>query len=326
MCVILYTEINGKKILAKNRDRAYKPNIKIIHEIVNGIEVAYLKDENTGWIEGMNSNGVGIVNSTLSSKDSKQHIRKQVLSEKKNVIYKLLVDNDKRKNFYDIIKHAKSDYVLEGHTLLFHDSNAFHVENTLANKFIIEKIDKTSVFSNHGIRIKNAGYRKCIKGLSTFLRSDIVKQELKNNNIKSEEDLIDIMNRNYKNIDSRFHPYRDKYYTMKKHKNLERKKVKISTTGQILLNMTDKEFTYYADVNNSKKIEYINKLPRDYMPQIRIIIKETEKRIKSPKNIFTKKYLKKVYENFDCKKTKRHKLGRDTKFKNTRKKFIRTSK
>lgn len=86
MCVILYTEINGKKILAKNRDRAYKPNIKIIHEIVNGIEVAYLKDENSGWIEGMNADGVGIVNSTLNSADSKHNSKKKIL-KKKEMLY-----------------------------------------------------------------------------------------------------------------------------------------------------------------------------------------------------------------------------------------------
>jgi hypothetical protein len=38
----------------------------------------------------------------------------------------------------------------------------------------------------------------------------------------------------------------------------------------------------------------VNKLPRDYTPKIRIFIKETEKRIKNPKTIFTKKYLTKV--------------------------------
>jgi hypothetical protein len=36
MCVILCTKIKGKQILAKNRDRTYKPNIEIIHEIING--------------------------------------------------------------------------------------------------------------------------------------------------------------------------------------------------------------------------------------------------------------------------------------------------
>ena len=50
MCVIVYTEIDGKKILAKNRDRPYKPDMEIIHKIVNGIEIAYIRDKISGWI------------------------------------------------------------------------------------------------------------------------------------------------------------------------------------------------------------------------------------------------------------------------------------
>ena len=111
------------------------------------------------------------------------------------------------------------------------------------------------------------------------------------------------MNSNYVNIDPRFHPYRDKYFTLKKLKKINPKKVKISTTGQLLLNITDKEFIYYTDKNNSKQIEYLNKLPREYIPKIKVIIKETEKNLKNKKKIFTKKYLNKVYNNFKCKST-----------------------
>lgn len=320
MCVILYTEINGKKILAKNRDRAYKPNVQIIHEIANGIEVAYFRDENSGWIEGMNAEGIGIVNSTLSSSDSKRRSRKKISTKKGNVIYNSLIHNGKDKTIYDIIKNAEGHYVLEGHTLLFNDEKIFHIENTFANKFVVEKIDKPSVYSNHGINIKNAGLNEHVKGLSSFLRSNIIKHELIRNKISDEDELIEIMNTNYKNIDSRFHPYRDKYYTMKKHKNVPAKKIKISTTCQILLNMTDKEFIYYTDVNNSKKVEYINKLPRDYVPKIRITIRETEKRVKKSKTIFTKKYLKKVYKKFDYNETKKNKTKKYKKKLNKTKK------
>jgi hypothetical protein len=302
MCVILYTEINGKKILVKNRDRAYKASVKIIHEIVNGIEVAYLKDEISGWIEGMNSEGIGIINSTLSSHDSKEPGKK--LQKKGNVIFNLLINNKSNEKFYDIINNAKKDYILEGHTLLCHDNDMYHIENTLDNNFIKERLDKPSVYSNYGIRKKDAGYTTCIKGLSTFLRADITRDQLKKNKINSEDDLINILNSNYVNIDPRFHPYRDKHYTIKKIGGLRPKKVKISTTSQIVLNMTDKEFMYYNDVNHCK-IEYVNKLPRDYVAKIRIIIKETEKNLKNKRKVFTKKYLRKVYKRFECRDTLR---------------------
>jgi hypothetical protein len=113
------------------------------------------------------------------------------------------------------------------------------------------------------------------------------------------------MNNNYKNINPRFHPYRDNQFTKKKNKKSQ-SNFNVSTTGQIIFNMTDMEFTYYADVHNSKEVKYINKLPKDYTPKIRIFIKETEKRIKNPKTIFTKKYLTKVGKKFHCKTKKNH--------------------
>jgi hypothetical protein len=114
MCVIAYTVIDGKQILVKNRDRSYKPEMEVVHEIVNGIEVAYIRDRFTGWIEGMNEHGVGLVNSTLSFTDGKMLLKNNIKgtrrkvkesSKKKNVMYKALINKHIDKNFYDIIKH-----------------------------------------------------------------------------------------------------------------------------------------------------------------------------------------------------------------------------
>ena len=53
-------------VIGKNRDRNYTPKLKVVREISgNGIEVCYVQDQDTDWSEGMNSNGVGLVNSAL---------------------------------------------------------------------------------------------------------------------------------------------------------------------------------------------------------------------------------------------------------------------
>jgi hypothetical protein len=125
------------------------------------------------------------------------------------------------------------------------------------------------------------------------------------------------MNTNYKNINPRYHPYRDKNYSRKKNRN-ETANFNVSTTGQIILNITDLELTYYTDVNNSERVNYINRLPKDYTPKIRITIKETKKQIQNSKTIFTKKYLKKVEDKFYCSKTKKniHKNSKNKTFRN----------
>ena len=302
MCVILCTKIKGKQILAKNRDRAYKPSIEIIHEIVNGIEVAYIKDKNSGWIEGINEKGFGLVNATLSRTDGKIHRSKRI-EKKNNLIYRALTEKQIGENFYDIINDDKNHYTLEGHTILFFDNELIHFENNKKNQFVAEKINNNKVYSNYGINLKNEGYTKCNKGMSSFLRANIVKKELKDNHINSIEELADIMNTNYKNINPRFHPYRNKNYSRKKNRN-SNSIFNVNTTGQIIFNMTDLELIYYSDVNSSQKVKYVNKLPSDYAAKIRISIRETEKKIKNPKTIFTKKYLNEVKEKFHCKTKK----------------------
>ena len=132
----------------------------------------------------------------------------------------------------------------------------------------------------------------------------------KNEYVLYDDFVNNVMNVNYVNIDPRFHSYRDKKLTLKRNKHLHNKQNFISTTGQLILNITDKEFVYYTDTNNSETVKYINKLPNDYVPKIRIIIKQTEKNIKKRKKAFTQKYLKELYKKFNYESTRREKKNR----------------
>ena len=209
MCVIVYTTIDNKKILVKNRDRVYKPNIVIIHELVDGVEMAYIKDLKTGWIEGLNGNGIGIINSTLNRNDGKYKVDKSYLKMKKNRILDALHKTDSKKIINEIIEDNKKVPFLEGHSLIVCDDKCLHIENNVDNKFVITKINDTSVFTNSGKSFDDAGFVKGKKGLSSFLRRKNIEMELKNKQINSYEELIDIMNKNYIGIDPRFHSYRD---------------------------------------------------------------------------------------------------------------------
>ena len=303
MCVIVYTTIDNKKILVKNRDRVYKPNIVIIHELVDGVEMAYIKDLKTGWIEGLNGNGIGIINSTLNRNDGKYKVDKSYLKMKKNRILDALHKTDSKKIINEIIEDNKKVPFLEGHSLIVCDDKCLHIENNVDNKFVITKINDTSVFTNSGKSFDDAGFVKGKKGLSSFLRRKNIEMELKNKQINSYEELIDIMNKNYIGIDPRFHSYRDEKMIEKHlHNNSEKNKKNmkiVRTTGQILLNLTDKELVYYEDINNSKGVKYINNLPKNYNPIIKVIINKTEKNKELKKSKLTQKYLKKIYKKFN---------------------------
>jgi len=192
-------------------------------------------------------------------------------------------------------KSADESYIFEGHTIVFCSDKILHIENNASNDIKIEDIDGTTVFTNHGV-ITNEGYVNGIKGLSSFLRRKIVETELANNKPKTIDELVNLMNRNYTNVDPRFHPYRDKRLSAKMVNGLE-KKPTICTTSQIVLNMTDKELIYYKDLPNSQNVCYVNNLPKDYIPKLKITLKETQKDLK-PRKIFTQKYLKELSDCF----------------------------
>jgi hypothetical protein len=64
-CTIAAVRLDDGVIIAKNRDRGYVAKMNIIHEIIDGVEVAYWHDVDTDWSEGINEFGIGIVNSSL---------------------------------------------------------------------------------------------------------------------------------------------------------------------------------------------------------------------------------------------------------------------
>ncbi len=76
-CIIASGRFDGKKCLFKNRDRNYLPRVRIYHTLIDGVEVVYMEDEITGWTEGMNEYGIGIVNSALAvAADEKEGVKK----------------------------------------------------------------------------------------------------------------------------------------------------------------------------------------------------------------------------------------------------------
>ena len=64
-CTIAHTIVNDKIILAKNRDRSYTTNVKVVRELINDVEMVYIVDEDTDWSEGMNNYGTAVINSAL---------------------------------------------------------------------------------------------------------------------------------------------------------------------------------------------------------------------------------------------------------------------
>ena len=278
MCVILfYPGLNGKIILAKNRDRNYKAKIVIIHEIINNTEIAYIRDLNSEWVEGLNEYGFGIVNSALqvdfdenAFDDSLMNQKEKLNSQKK---YLNALSKSSYNEFQNCIfnKDYYTDMSLQGHTILANPIYGVHIESNTESKPIIKMLDGKKVCTNHGINIKNTGYLKREKYISSVLRQMLIEAEIeaeiKKNKVSEYYDIFNLMNKNYIDLDISFHPYR---YTKD-----------VFTTGQLFLDLTSRHLIFNYDKNNCDFKGIINKLPKDYKPVIKIsinkIIKNNEK-------------------------------------------------
>jgi hypothetical protein len=133
-CTSVGISIGGKVILAKNRDRTYYPTVKIIRDIINGLEVAYMYDEDTDYSEGLNSAGIGIVNTTLQGKKDENEGDKK---HKKGRHKKLSADGNKIRRalgFSDVEKVVKCldlyDRGLGGHTTVGYKNGFVAIEKT----------------------------------------------------------------------------------------------------------------------------------------------------------------------------------------------------
>ena len=131
MCIIISKSINGSKVLAKNRDRAYKPTIEVVHTIIDGVEVAYLRDTITDWSEGMNEFGIGLVNTALMvgyDENEEKIVKKSGTPSKDgNKIRKAL----SQKTIKDVLNSAISfDGGIRGHTFIGTSTTTIIIEAT----------------------------------------------------------------------------------------------------------------------------------------------------------------------------------------------------
>lgn len=313
MCIIVYANIKGKQILAKNRDKVYVPEVKIVRDIIDGTEVIYMIDNNTGWLEGMNEHGLGIVNSALNVKydeteeDELRKKRLNLMNIKENAP-KLKLGALSKKNLNSMIDYMKNneffdDISLQGHTFIASAKECIHIESTTEQKPVIKILKDDLVLTNHGKNIKGAGYGYGKKLISSILRKHLAESEIKN--VSNVNEVLDCMNKTYRDLDPRFHPYRDRMATLKYTGKRNNTKC-LMTTTQIMLNLSDLEFNFNYDKNNSNYFGIEDRLPKGYKSKIKLNIREIEK----DKNISEVKldirYVTNLINLYNCKKMIRY--------------------
>ncbi len=265
-CIIVSKEVNDKFILAKNRDRAYKPKLEIVHTIIDGVEVAYLHDMITDWSEGMNEFGIGAVNSALLVGHDE--------AEKKLVkkVGKPGPDGDKmrhiisQKTLKDALKSClqytgKSNLALKGHTFISSPKHMISVEATSKHKpdVKLHNTEHPVVRTNHGHLFTDAGYTNGIKYLSSKMRK--ISAEKSVDKVSDLEQIAAAM--------------RKEFFPKESQLNMRRQAKEMFTSSQTIMNLTDKilEIEYFeSKVESFEGVR--TELPKDYQPKIQIRVKK----------------------------------------------------
>jgi|TARA_R110000823_G_scaffold52814_4_gene130351 hypothetical protein len=272
-CIITHSVLGNKVLLAKNRDRAYDAKVKVVRELIGEVELVYILDDETDWSEGMNSAGIGILNSALmvnaDEKEKKIIKHKGKVSEDGLKIRKALSYPTIAKSVQSIIKFFgkdKLDIGVKGHTFIANPQSSVSIEMTSKHSPVISKMDrsKNHVRTNHGYEYKDSGYTSGANKKSSESRWNIAHAVL--TKAKTPLDILDGLS-GYYPVNMRDNPYRDK----DKVQNATPKDV-LSTSSQILLNLTDLEITVRMDEEKSDYLGIIDRTPDWYEPKIKILV------------------------------------------------------
>jgi hypothetical protein len=261
-CIIVSNKFGNDMVLAKNRDRAYKPLIEIVHTFINGVEVVYLHDITTDWSEGMNEFGIGIVNASLMigfDEKEKQIIAKTGKKSEDGLrIRYALGQKDIKESLKAVVKY---DGGVKGHTFIADPTNLITVEMTSKHKPVIKKQDPSELYvrTNHGLAHPDAGYTEGPDYKSSVVRRATAKTVM--SKLKNWEDALLALRTNKFSHDNPL--------------NMSRDTNKMKTTSQMELNLTQKIFVlnYFGDrIEGFKGVRV--ELPSDYIPKIKIQIKD----------------------------------------------------
>lgn len=274
-CVIARCRVDGSVILAKNRDRMYAPDLEVVHELVDGLEVVYMRDVLTDWSEGMNEKGIGVVNASLMvGFDEKEgDLAKDKAKKGKNgkpsydglKIRKALEQSKLSKAIRSVIDYKgedESDVGVKGLTIVSSPNHSFIVEMTSKHLPIIKRIshDEIVTRTNHGVEYPDTGYTGGLKRKSSLSRQQIAYDAL--SNISSQEEVLDILSKQH-DSDKWMNPYRrDNSFGF-------------TTSSQVFMDLNNLKFEFRHDAGNSTFKGLVNKLPQGYEPKIHVVIETT---------------------------------------------------
>jgi len=269
-CIIIGGEDASGHVLGKTRDRNYRPNLEVVRDLTeDGIEVVYIHDLDTNYLEGMNSEGIGIVNAAL------------LVSEDEAAADKFWSRRKKKGNSNDGPRIAKAltyprlsqaiksivgwDNGLKGHTIVGSPKALYSVEMTSKHNPIVKKLNPGTGFdvrTNHGEGHPNAGYTP------TGFPEDYVSSKVRKASAATAIANIDNYEELMPAIASQQFDKNSNYNTMRKVDDGMR------SSSQVMMHLDKLELLCYLIPGECTFNGVVDKTPDDYEPRIKINVKE----------------------------------------------------
>jgi hypothetical protein len=260
-CIIVAKKFNDGFVLAKNRDRPYDPSLTIIHEIVNGTEIAYALDNDTDWSEGMNEFGIAIINSALMvSRDEaeKKIVKKKSTKLKDGSIIREALQYSDIDKVIEIIQNKSGG--LKGHTFIAIHDKLYALELTSRhNAELIELSNEDLVVrTNHGVSHTTAGYQAGLSYKSSAIRKQTAQKQMAKTT--TPESMLDNL--------------RTAFYKKDSQLNMKRDTKTLWTSSQILLDTNNLVLVLAAFKNKTTQSNIENRLPANYKAKISIKLEQ----------------------------------------------------
>lgn len=257
-CIIAVGDFGGDRCLFKNRDRNYTPELRVYHEVRNGVEVLYIKDEVTGWIEGMNEHGIGVVNAALMVGQDEAEKKVVETVGKKSKDGERVLKVLEQDSLDAAVKSAKSfKGGIKGHTFVSDPDKAISVENTSKHDSVVKTLSKGSVHvrTNHGMSHTDAGYTEGEDYVSSVSRRDQAKSALKG--VESPEDIAPAV-------------YGERKGDQDDPNNMVRDTENMRTTSQLVLDLTKRIAHLYLVPKQVKYLGVKKNLPDGHKPKLKL--------------------------------------------------------
>lgn len=257
-CVIAAGVWENKRCLLKNRDRNYSPEVTLVRELLDGVEVAYMRDDVTGWCEGMNEHGIGITNAALAvgideAEGKLVKVTGKTTKDGKRILKALSCDN------LDDAVESVCEFMggLKGHTFVSTPNKVLCIEQTREHECRVMELNPEDVHvrTNHGHYHTDAGYTEGKDYVSSVIRRE--KALLTLRDLESHLDLGPGL------MKGRMKDRNDP-------NNMVRDTNNMSTTSQMVMNLTDRELDFYVIPGKMDYEGIEDNLPDGYSPKIKI--------------------------------------------------------